>query len=31
MKFIVLPSAELTLMSTGVAAGNPTVKLAVAD
>jgi hypothetical protein len=31
MKFIVLPSAELTLMGTGVAAGNPTVRFGVAD
>jgi hypothetical protein len=31
MKFIVLPSAELTLMSTSVAAGNPSVKFGVAD
>jgi hypothetical protein len=31
MRFIVLPSAELTLMSTSVASGNPTVKFGIAD
>ncbi|MDB5071463.1 MAG: hypothetical protein JWM87_2574 [Candidatus Eremiobacteraeota bacterium] len=31
MRFIILPSAELTLMRTSVAAGNPTVTFGVAD
>lgn len=31
MKFVILPSAELTLMGTSVTAGNPTVRFGVAD